>query len=390
MVGMVIALVSVVVMFQVFAVSEGMRRTTTGAGDAQQNGVASLFLLERDARMAGYGLNFMPMLGCNTRGFFATTAAAINFRLQPVTITDGGATGPDQVTFTYTTSDGFGMPGTLANTSNATPNFLRLEDPRFQFTLGDLIALANVPAGLGTQPIASDCHVVQVTSLPEDRASVTLIGWGAASYVDEGGTTRVAEYSPPYVLPVVYPKWNRTLSTGGRIFNLGKTPSATTYRITNGQLIADNAFRPGEAVAISDGIVQLQAQYGYAGNATCTTTTACTLSPNAPTVGQINTATATDQWGTSMPANANPEHWRRVIAVRMALVARSGQADKKDASGNCKATLTQPIWPTTGETMFVDADLDWRCYRYRVFEIVVPIRNLMWFPDPTGTTVPPG
>ena len=57
---MLVGLIATVVMFQVFAVSEGQKRTTTGAGDAQQNGVSSVFLIERDARMAGYGMNYLP------------------------------------------------------------------------------------------------------------------------------------------------------------------------------------------------------------------------------------------------------------------------------------------------------------------------------------------
>ena len=69
MVGVMIGLIATVVIFQVFAVSESQKRTTTGGSDAQQNGGFSLFQVERDIRMAGYGLNHMALLGCQINGW---------------------------------------------------------------------------------------------------------------------------------------------------------------------------------------------------------------------------------------------------------------------------------------------------------------------------------
>lgn len=56
MVGMVIALLGVIIIFQVFSVSEGIKRTTTSGGDALQNGASALFALERSLKEAGYGI----------------------------------------------------------------------------------------------------------------------------------------------------------------------------------------------------------------------------------------------------------------------------------------------------------------------------------------------
>src|ERR1700674_454667 len=65
MVGMVIGLIGVIVIFQVFAVSEGYKRTTTSGGDAQQNGTYAIYALERQLRVAGSGLARVPnMWGC--------------------------------------------------------------------------------------------------------------------------------------------------------------------------------------------------------------------------------------------------------------------------------------------------------------------------------------
>lgn len=83
MVGMVISLIGVIIIFQVFQESEGIKRRTTGGGDAQQNGVVALFQMERSLKQAGYGLN-------------SNDAAVV-----PVAITANAANTPDSVTVNY-------------------------------------------------------------------------------------------------------------------------------------------------------------------------------------------------------------------------------------------------------------------------------------------------
>ena len=96
MVGVLIGLIGTVVIFQVFAVSEGQKRTTTGASDAQQNGVFGLFQIERDVRMAGYGMNNMALLGCKINGWYEPGGAKIEFKMVPVEIINGVGGAPDQ------------------------------------------------------------------------------------------------------------------------------------------------------------------------------------------------------------------------------------------------------------------------------------------------------
>jgi len=61
------------------------------------------------------------------------------------------------------------------------------------------------------------------------------------------------------------------------------------------------------------------------------------------------------------------------------------------ATGICNTTTVAPKWvaPAPGAsppgidldvtTAFADPN-EWMCYRYRTFEVVVPIRNMVWFP----------
>jgi type IV pilus assembly protein PilW len=78
----------------------------------------------------------------------------------------------------------------------------------------------------------------------------------------------------------------------------------------------------------------------------------------------------------------------RIYAVRMAVVARSALMEKPKADGTCdfytsaKPLFQKPAW-SAGE---IDASrmpdgtaiADWECYRYKTFEAMVPLRNLIW------------
>lgn len=90
MVGMVISLIGVIIIFQVFQESENIKRRTTGGGDAQQNGVAALFQMERSLKQAGYGLN------------------SGDTGIAPVAITANAAADSDSVTINYRRDWDFG------------------------------------------------------------------------------------------------------------------------------------------------------------------------------------------------------------------------------------------------------------------------------------------
>ena len=65
MIGLVIGMIAVIVMMQVFSVSEGYKRTTTGGDDAQNNGAIALYALQRDIRQSGLGASAFQLIGCN-------------------------------------------------------------------------------------------------------------------------------------------------------------------------------------------------------------------------------------------------------------------------------------------------------------------------------------
>ena len=121
------------------------------------------------------------------------------------------------------------------------------------------------------------------------------------------------------------------------------------------------------ATPIVDGIVQLQARYGRDTSVTAD--------------GVI------DVWDTTAPTTA--DGWSRVLAVRLAVVARSSQRENPGQSGaGCTATTALPQWlsdPINNVTENIDVSIgagnaNWQCYRYKTFQTAVSLRNMIWKP----------
>ena len=377
LVGVLIGLIGTVVIFQVFAVSEGQKRTTTGAGDAQQNGVFTLFQLERDLRTAGFGLAHLPLLGCQTNGWNEQTAQPISFPLLPVSIADGAAGAPDTVTIAYSDADLFFAPEKLrVSQPVGDPTFAFIPDRTYGFRPGDVLLAAQE-----TKP----CTLRQVSSV-----AVANVNHASGVYVNLQGQADATRFNRPGGLPapnnVTYDRYSPVTSTGGRLFNLGPQPVVVRYAVSAGQLTATDLLTPGAAtatVALADGIVQLQAQYGFDANGDGR------IAPGSASVATVATAAGSaDQWGDAMPAGALAADWAKVIAVRLAVVARSITPERPDpVTGVCNTTTVNPKWvapsPPAGIDLDIQADPDWRCFRYRTFEVAVPLRNMVWFAQPS-------
>jgi type IV pilus assembly protein PilW len=431
MVGMLIGLVAIIVMFQVFAVSEAQKRTTAGAGEAQQNGVTSLFLMERDARMAGYGLGYLPLLGCKTNFYYVPTNSVYSFRLLPINIVNGaGGTAPDTVTFLYGDTDTFQMPAAIAwNTSplanSDPPGKVKIGEAQYQFQNGDLMVLGDAPINPTASPILNPalpvnepCTLFQVTH--QKGGDLTEIYYNDFVFTDEEtGANIPAQYNPPGgTMPapnnIGYPKWSQQNNGGGRITNLGREPTANQYYLQNNQLMVKNLFRPDlQPVVVADGVVQFQAQYGYSSlcpnlgppwtpawspapvNPPAGYQPPCTIASTATSVASLLTtwppAAGRDMWADyADPAVLTPMNWRQIVAMRFVIVARSINQEKVDkTTGVCNATQTMPVWSANNMALDISADPNWKCYRYRTYEGVVPIRNMIWSPDPLGSPVPP-
>jgi type IV pilus assembly protein PilW len=144
-------------------------------------------------------------------------------------------------------------------------------------------------------------------------------------------------------------------SLDGMIFPIGRAPSVLRYYIQNDNLVMDPVLQGTAPFPVAAGVVQLQAQYGRDTN-------------NDGTI---------DAWDENAPAT--PAEWTGVIAVRLGLVARSAVAERPDANGACTTTTVAPAW--SAGAFDVATRADWQCFRYRVFEATVSLRNMIWRPE---------
>ena len=344
MVAVVIGLIGSIIIFQVLSVSESQKRTTTGAGDALQNGLLALFAIERDARMAGYGVNYAPLLGCNVIAHDATGPRDFNFPLVGVLIADAAAGAPDSIGFVYGSSSLLVGSAKLTQTSAVGAMQNKVAN-RFGFQQGELVLIGQT---------GKNCSVREVTSLPNTVGAtdqVNHIVTATSRYNKNGGLTET------------YSAWDNTAGTGGRLFGLGLAPVAGVYSIQNNALVFQNLFTDLAPITLTENIVQLQAEYGKDMNDD----------------GTVDPAGAGgDVWEATPPVTS--ADWKRVLAVRVAVVARSAEPEQRmtGQGAACSTTTAAPTWRNPPTPISVAADPNWQCYRYRVFETVVPLRNIIW------------
>lgn len=352
LVGLIIGLLVTLVIADVFRLFEGQKRTTTGNSDAQTNGAIAMFNLQRDAQLAGYGLpvygsDFSPF-NCpiNTTVDHDNVVGTAAISLSPVVITDGnGANGSDTISIRYGDSmkGGIGVE-MIAGTST---NVVQV-DSNIGCTFNDVALLINQPTPGG----ALNCSMTRVGPSP---TGVTAAGVTPVK-VTLGASTNVAVGNTLACLGV----WNEI-----------------QYAVTANQLTRSGVVTAGvpsaAAVPMVSDIVNMQAQYGISATASSNQVTQWV----EPTGIWANTATT--------PALANRN---RIKAIRIAVVARNGLLEATNVTDACSSVSAAAptglcAWDgaaagSNAPAINLSADADWQRYRYRVYESIIPVRNIIW------------
>ncbi|MCV2359497.1 PilW family protein [Paucibacter sp. TC2R-5] len=322
MVGIVVAMAAVIVVMQVFKMSEGARRTTTGGDDAQTIGAIALTVLQRDLRQAGQGLTNPNLLNCD---LLLRAGVTLN-GLAPLTINHAdipaGDAGTDTLLIVY--GSGLGSPeGDRINTQ-AGAAIYSVSTPS-AFRVGDLViaapAVRQAPCGLLLSNVAAAPVAPNVT-----------VAFGTAGVAN------------------------------GTLYNWGTTPRVVAYAVRNGRLttcdfLTQNCRLTTAAnwAEVADGVVSLRAEYGRDS----------TLPPDA----------VLDGYDQTTPTTA--AGWNCILATRLVLVARNGQLESSDV------TASAPTW-AAGASAPIGLTGNWKRYRYKTFETTVPLRNVAWQGVPTG------
>jgi type IV pilus assembly protein PilW len=357
MVAMVIALVATIVIFQTFAVSEGIKRTSTSGGDAQQNGALALYSMARELRMAGFGMNNPGLLGCTVKAYDATHVPPDipDFQLAPVVIQPGAAaTDPDSLTIMFGDSDLLSNPATLTSDMPSSTAVYRVSN-RYGYAPGDVVIVVD------PDDPAKGCTMAEITQTPGTPGQTDVLVHNPGSYVNAEGQSVDSRFNKAGGLGVPF-------ENGDMVFNLGQLPTQHLYRIVNNQLVLESTFGPVPSLVMADNVVHLRAEYGKDDGVDNGTV------PAGPKVADDGIV---DNYVNTMPAAPTAKDWGRILAVRVAVVARSTLAEKPSVEGGpCDTTTAAPTW--AGGAFDLTADPNWNCYRYRAFETTVPLRNLIW------------
>lgn len=354
------------------------RQAALTGSDAMQNGMLAMFSMTKDANQAGFGLNDPILAGCNTNlddtgGYTLAGAQRGGTSIKPlasVVIVDG-VLGPDQISFN--------AGGALAGTASVrlVDNFaggtsFGIDREPYAFNAGDVIVVAPEKP----DPAGAVCNLRQVSVTPSPGAATKILRFDSGSNWRYNGVTLTTPYS----------------GNAARVFNLGPAAKLSfhTWSVENGYLklrATDLAGTGNTAAAVTDNIVSIKAQYGF------DTRTGNSFTPE--------TSTRIGRWSASMiDADGDgiiggPGDYQHVVAVRIAVVARSKEPERKDpGAAACTATTdaARPVLFATAQpsgvaavsvtpTLQVAGDtVDWHCYRYRVFESIVPLRNSAWRP----------
>jgi type IV pilus assembly protein PilW len=361
MVSTVVALFATLAIMQSFAVSEGYRRTATSGGDASFSGAVGAYLMDRDLRMAGYGINVATYLGCPVSGIDqvgVAPARAINFTLAPVQITPGAtAQNPDSIT--VVSSGATMMPGPINLTTGlAGPTNDYTVTDAFGVNAGDVLLLAEA---------GKTCVLAQATNTATSGASNQNVVKHASGTYSYNGSTVSARYNPAGGLSpdLMNTGVATNYSASAVVMDMGGTPTANTYYILNNALTVDQLVSGQLAQPIASNVVQLKALYGK----------------------DTNADGIVDTWNNVAPVTS--ADWANVLALRLALVARSAQPEKPDpTTGVCSTTTVAPsvAWDD-GTVTVLDVSATapigpaWQCYRYKVFHMTSSLRNLIWTPS---------
>jgi len=338
MVAVLIGLIGILIITQAYITGDRFNRSTLGEGGAQTNGLIALYSVERDVRLSGYGIANSAALGCGEIHWYydpdysgSAGGTLPDIKLAPIliTVTAGQA---DQITVMYGADAERMMPSSIT-AFNASSSEVTV-DGTAGFKENDLVLL------VGT----GGCTLGKITQVQPGPQKLQL--------------------NPGVSAPQNPPAWGSfptTYASGDMIMNLGN-PIVRTYSIANNKLrVTEGLLQSGANTPqdLVDGIMDMRAQYGK------------------DTTGDG----VVDTWNNTEPLNST--EWTQVLALRMAVLARIGNFERPSVSGgNCDATTAAnaPTWSggAFGEIDVATVTSEDRCYRYRVFETTIPIRNMIW------------
>lgn len=340
---MAIGLIGMLAIMQAFSMNERYKENTVGASGSQTNGSIALFTIERDLRMAGYGLVNTQALSCSSvqyhfSGKYSNPpgggAGVLPTLLLAPVIIEQGAAGASDTLQTLAANNPYRL--TIATLNQNLPSSgtdIKLTNG-VGFALNDLVAMMQ----------GATCALMQITDIPDPAGHYRR---------NENGT-----YNPPAAASTL-----PAFTVGAQAISLGQ-PQLRRYALSENNLTVqdwDMVLADTAPSVIVDEIADLQAEYGLDDGG------------GGGTAGDG----VIDTYTTVTPSTVLG--WQQLLAIRLAVLAR-GAYERPDQSGTCTAVTAanKPTW--AGGDFAIPGGLP-SCYRYRVFETTVPLRNMIWRSD---------
>jgi type IV pilus assembly protein PilW len=339
MVGLFVGLLVALAVYSSFRFVDAQRRAQVSGIGALETGIGGLFAIQHDVKASGIGVVLNGQTVCPTMNIYKGGTVANGTAIAPVVITAGGEDeDSDSITIAYSGSvlANNGIP--LIAGMPAATSVLKTANVR-GIAVNDFLVVANPADNL-------PCTLMQATG-----TSASGFGYDIAH-----ATTSTWNPSSPgaaFANAPAYP-------AGSLVYNIGQiTFNWVTYRVTGGNLEAVNLIT-NEVDVVANNVALLKAWYGTSNG----------------TTSQI------EQWVPATDAWANPldaAHVTTIRAIRIAAVARSQHPEKPSVvGGECDVTTVAPTsWPG-GPALDLSGNSNWRCYRYRVLTLVIPLKNVIF------------
>jgi len=390
MVGILIGLFVVLAVYSLLSTSEGYRRATSGASDAQISGLLSQFVLARDA---GNGGNGILLAGDDDVNYMASCIkdeagnADLTMRPVPILITDSG---------NAEISDSFIAMNSGSPRVNWPVNFVDTD------SLAGADFLVQSPNGFTVPPPATTPYwVIAAVNDGTGRCGRFQVVDAQPAPVSAQGQI-VLKTNPVSTLTYV--------ANQAKLMNLGPVGLATrvrydSYNATANelcgatdkkrecQLYSTDMLTAGAARnPVAPGVVLVKIQYGVDTSATPDDMIDCwTPADNANVCGDGK------DYRTASVQNFTLDNLNRILAVRIAVVVRSDEPDLKDPTliadptntnplrrpdvilfncsannATCQSRIVLPMGTVASGKITQDG------YRYRTYETIVPLRNTIY------------
>lgn len=337
MVGLAVGLIVMAIVLKVGVLFDARRKSVSGMAAANIDGTLAMLSLVRELRMAGNGLGPPDALRCDLTRAAGSTLGPV-MPLQPLIIVNGLADAPDSIEVLSS-----GKPQSLpaarliAAFMQGSPSLT--VDSTLGVLPGDWLMLQQAGTTrcllLQAERIPIGAYRIEPATLP--NLAVPAGGYGAGSALVNLGPVH---------------RWRFAIGAGASL-------QQSQFDIVSGNWSSS---------AVASDIVNLQAQYGF------------DTRPGTQPVPSVTwwSDELIDADGNG--AIGNGGDWQRVLAVRIAIVLRSAQRKE----GPCDTT--PPTWnagdAVTGQlgpvSLSIGTAASARCYRYRVIEAEVPLRNVLW------------